>query len=76
MNKDYPLKAEVVRLDGFSAHADRQELIRFVTESNLNIKKIALVHGENSAIEVLEEKLKKKGFDTFIPDSGESLGLS
>jgi len=41
MNKEYPLKARVVRLGGFSAHADKSEMIRFLKESNLKVKKIA-----------------------------------
>jgi Cft2 family RNA processing exonuclease len=44
-NKEYPLKARVVRMGGFSAHADKSELLRFITKSNLRIKNIAVVHG-------------------------------
>jgi len=44
-NKEYPLKARVVKLGGFSAHGDRNELLRFLKQSNLRIKKIAVVHG-------------------------------
>jgi metallo-beta-lactamase family protein len=32
MNKEYPLKARVVRLGGFSAHADKSEMIRLLKE--------------------------------------------
>ena len=29
-NKEYPLKARVVKLDGFSAHGDKNEMLRFL----------------------------------------------
>ena len=46
LNKEYPLKAQVVRLGGFSAHGDKNEMMRFLQESNLEVKRIAIVHGE------------------------------
>ena len=61
-NKEYPLKAHVVRLGGFSAHADKKEMLHFLKNSNLKIKKIALVHGEEDQILSFAEYLKKEGF--------------
>ncbi|MFC1692464.1 MBL fold metallo-hydrolase RNA specificity domain-containing protein [Candidatus Latescibacterota bacterium] len=75
MRKDYPLKAEVVQLDGFSGHADQTELLHFLTKSNLQVKNIALVHGENDSIETLANSLKQKHFSTFIPTEGESFAI-
>jgi metallo-beta-lactamase family protein len=73
MNKEYPLKARVVKLGGFSAHADRDEMHRFLQESNLKIKKIALVHGEEDQILSFEKDLTGKGFDVVVPRRGETL---
>ncbi|MFC1541240.1 MBL fold metallo-hydrolase RNA specificity domain-containing protein [Candidatus Latescibacterota bacterium] len=75
MRKAYPIRAEVVQLDGFSGHADQSEIIRFLTKSNFEIKKIALVHGENESIETLAKKLEELKFSTFIPKEGESLPI-
>ena len=75
MNKDYPLKARVVKLGGFSAHADRDEMYRFLQKSNLNIKKIALVHGEEDQILAFEKDLKGNGFDVMVPKRGETISL-
>jgi metallo-beta-lactamase family protein len=71
-NKDYPLKARVFKLDGFSAHADKNEMLRFLKKSNLKIKKIALVHGEEDQILSFAESLKKEGFSVVVPKQGES----
>jgi len=75
MGKEYPLKAEVVQLDGFSGHADQSELLRFLTQSNLKVKNIALVHGEDDSIETLANFLQQKQFSTFIPTEGESFSI-
>jgi metallo-beta-lactamase family protein len=73
MGKEYPLKARVVKIGGFSAHADRDEMYRFLQKSNLNIKKIALVHGEEDQILAFEKDLKGNGFDVVVPRRGETI---
>ncbi len=72
-NKEYPLKAHVVRLGGFSAHADKNEMLRFLKNSNLKIKKIALVHGEEDQILSFAGFLKNEGFSVVVPKYGESV---
>jgi metallo-beta-lactamase family protein len=72
-NKEYPLKAHVVRLGGFSAHADKNEMLRFLQKSNLKIKKIALVHGEEDQTLSFAGFLKKEGFSVVVPRRGESM---
>jgi metallo-beta-lactamase family protein len=73
MNKEYPLKARVIQIDGFSAHADKSEMHRFLKESNLNIKKIALVHGEESQTLAFSDDLKGNGYDVVVPRLGETI---
>jgi metallo-beta-lactamase family protein len=72
-NKEYPLRAHVVRLGGFSAHADKNEMLRFLKNSNLKIKKIALVHGEEDQILSFAGFLKNEGFSVVVPKYGESV---
>jgi metallo-beta-lactamase family protein len=72
-NKEYPLKARVRKLDGFSAHGDKKEMLRFLKNSNLKIKKIALVHGEEDQILAFAEYLKKEGYSVVVPKYGESI---
>lgn len=73
LNKEYPLKARVEAIDGFSAHADKQEMLRFLEESNLKIKKIALVHGEEDQTLAFADTLRSEGFSVVAPRRGESL---
>jgi len=75
MNKEYPLKARVVSLDGFSAHGDKNEMLRFLKESNLKVKRIALVHGEEEQMNGFAKTLKKEGYKVFMPRAGEGLRI-
>ena len=74
-NKEYPLKAHVVKLGGFSAHGDKEELLRFIRRSNLRIKRIAVVHGEESQSLAFASTLQKEGFDTVVPRFGEAVRI-
>ncbi len=72
-NKEYPLKARVITLGGFSAHGDRDEMTRVVKDSNLSIKKIALVHGEEEQTLGFADYLRGKGFSVDVPFHGQSV---
>ncbi|MGW8192932.1 MAG: MBL fold metallo-hydrolase RNA specificity domain-containing protein [Desulforhopalus sp.] len=72
-NKEYPLKARVITLGGFSAHGDRDEMTRVVKDSNLRIRKIALVHGEEEQILGFADHLRGQGFDIVVPHHGQSV---
>jgi metallo-beta-lactamase family protein len=76
LNKYYPLRARVVQLGGFSAHADRSEMLRFLKESNLDIRKIAVVHGEEAQTLAFMAFLKAEGFEATAPRLGETLQIA
>jgi len=64
------LRAEVVVMNGFSAHADQKDLIEYASDlkSRGPLSKIALVHGEPSAQRVLTDKMKERGLsDVHAP---------
>ncbi len=75
LGKSYPLKARVAKIGGFSAHGDKHELERIITGSNLNIKKIGIVHGEKDQSRAFEKRLQEKGYDTFIPAPGDRVSF-
>jgi metallo-beta-lactamase family protein len=76
LNKEYPLKAHVVKLGGFSAHADKNEMLHFLEKANLNVKRIALVHGEEDQTLSFAEDLTSKGYDVTVPEPGETIHVS
>jgi len=75
LNKVYPLKARVRKLGGFSAHGDRDEMVRFLKKSNLRIKKIAVVHGEEDQSIAFAQHLQNEGFSAFVPNPGETVRI-
>jgi metallo-beta-lactamase family protein len=73
-----PLAAEVVVLDGFSAHADQAGLIDFAeaVRERGKLRRVILVHGEPSAQRVLADHLAKRHFPTVnIPKAGDRIRL-
>ena len=70
------LAAEVVVLNGFSAHADQKELLGFAeaVRSQGKLRQVVLVHGEPPAQAVLMSKLTELGFPTvLVPAAGEKI---
>ncbi|WP_319577039.1 MBL fold metallo-hydrolase [uncultured Desulfobacter sp.] len=76
LGKGYPLKAHVEKIGGFSAHADRHELMQVVAGSNLRIKNIAVVHGEADQSAAFARRLNEKGYNAFIPKPGDRFKLA
>ncbi len=75
LNKAYPLKAHVHQIGGFSAHGDQNEMLTFLKQSNLKIKKIAVVHGEEEQSLAFADILIKEGFDATVPRVGQSMSI-
>lgn len=75
LGKHYPVKARVEQINGFSAHADRDELFSWI-EKIKNVKNVFLIHGEEEAIQdfssFLKERLKS---EIYAPDYLEELPL-
>lgn len=75
LGKEYPLAARVHTMSGLSAHADQNELLTFLTRSNLNIRNTAIVHGEEEQSLALADKLKSMGRNAFVPMTGETVRI-
>ncbi len=75
LGKSYPLRAKVEKIGGFSAHADKHELERIISKSNLQIKKIGIVHGEKEQSAAFAERLQQKGYDVVVPMPGDKISL-
>lgn len=64
------VKAKIHNLSGYSAHADQNDLIQFVTDIPEKPREIRLVHGEDQAKSALAEKLTSLGYNvTWIEGS-------
>lgn len=69
--RHYPLNAEVAVLNSFSGHADYNEITDYIRRlDTTNLKKIFLVHGEQTAQEHLRELLAGAGHAVEIAAPG------
>ena len=69
-----PLRAQVEVLNGYSAHADRAELARWlggVRDASPALGRVFLVHGEPPAQDALVERLTRDGYDVEAPAPGD-----
>jgi metallo-beta-lactamase family protein len=72
----YKLRAEVVIMNGFSSHADHNDLLAFLGPLAAGNPKVRLVHAEIGPAEALARDLTARGFrDVAIPDRGQSVTL-
>lgn len=70
---EIPLRAEVEVLNGYSAHADRGELLRWimgVKERSPSLRHVHLVHGEPEAQDMFAGVVKSRGMDVSAPTPG------
>jgi metallo-beta-lactamase family protein len=75
----HELHAEVVVLDGFSAHADQPELVSFAEAVRAagSLRRVLLVHGEPPAQAALAAVLAQHGFsDLSTPAPGDRVALA
>ena len=69
--RHFPLRAEVVVLNGYSAHADRRELARWLGEvrrTSPSLQGVHLVHGEAEAQDALRAQLTADGYTVTCPE--------
>ena len=59
----FDIRARVHTLSGYSAHADRQNLVNFIKRMRVKPGQVRLVHGEDGAREALQEALRKLGVE-------------
>ncbi len=74
LGEEVAVRARIWTINGFSAHADREELLGWISAASPS-KGLFLVHGEERALESLAEGLRAKGLSPVIPDPGDSVAL-
>ena len=70
----HEVRARIASLDAFSGHADKNELRRYVDALTGDIKKIFVVHGEESQAMAFGERLRamKPKAEVFVPEYKQS----
>ena len=72
LGRTFAVKAEVIALNGLSAHADHGELLRMLGPLAGRTRQVRLVHGESERAEALAAGLRATGFaDVAVPERGD-----
>jgi metallo-beta-lactamase family protein len=67
--KYYTVNARIEILDGLSAHADKNELIDWVSDIHQPPEKVYLIHGEPQSLDMMRVKLNDTyGWNAIIPE--------
>ncbi|WP_051942934.1 MBL fold metallo-hydrolase RNA specificity domain-containing protein [Streptacidiphilus rugosus] len=67
-----PVRAEVVDVPGFSAHADSEEILTWLRGAPQPPKALYVVHGEPEGSERLRDRIEHElGWNAVVPSSGE-----
>jgi len=71
-----PVHARIVQIQGFSAHADRDELLKWLSNLSAHPRHVFITHGEFKAAEQFSDFLREKtGFETSVPSYGTKVRL-
>lgn len=73
--EEVSVKAQLHTLNGFSAHADRDDLLKWASEFP-NKTRFIVVHGEPASAEALALGLKDKGYSARVPAIGDEIDLT
>ncbi len=74
--EEYPLRAEVKAISGFSGHADRDEILNFLEKLRAPPQRTFIIHGEVDQAEGLARHLGKRGHRRVeIPKPGEKFSI-
>ena len=75
--EEYDVRARVMRVEGYSAHADSEELVAWASHlDRQRLQGIFLVHGEKESALGLSGLLHRDGFRAIaIPERGQSFAL-
>jgi metallo-beta-lactamase family protein len=65
--RDVPVKARMIEVEGLSAHADAEDIDRWVRSGPALPTTAFLVHGEPSALSALSDRLAGLGLRTHVP---------
>ncbi len=74
--EEFPLRAEVYELYGYSAHADHTELLRWSGSRAGQVEQVFVIHGEPESAEALANDLRGQGYRRVsVPERNAKISL-
>lgn len=72
----HPVRARIDRISGFSAHADQNELLQWISSIKEPPRRVFITHGEESQAVAFQEFLSgKTGWDCMVPEYEQEIML-
>lgn len=74
----YEVRAEVQMIDGYSAHADREELLAYIAgvKANGTLQRVLCVHGDAPSCQALAQGIRDLGVvDVLVPERMQEVEL-
>ncbi|MFN8584751.1 MAG: MBL fold metallo-hydrolase [Dehalococcoidia bacterium] len=75
LGEEWPVRARIASIDGFSAHADRGELLRWVQSAPAPAPRVFVVHGEDEASGAFAATLRRRRIKATVAAFGETVTL-
>lgn len=75
LGQEWPVRARIASIDGFSAHADRSELLRWVRSAPSPAPRVFVVHGEDEAADSFAAELRRRRVRATVAAFGETVSL-
>ncbi|MDP2719397.1 MAG: MBL fold metallo-hydrolase [Dehalococcoidia bacterium] len=71
LGQTYPVRARIAQVHGFSSHADKEELLKWLTSIENIPRQVFVVHGESEAAKEFGEYIKEKTqWNVMVPQFG------
>ena len=71
-----PIRAKVTNLEMLSAHADSEEIMRWLKTAKTPPKTVFVTHGEPAASDALRHRIEEElGWNCVVPDHGQQVSL-
>ena len=68
LGQEYPVVARIARINGFSAHADKEELFEWLSGLKKPPRKLFVVHGEAESANKFGDYIREKtGWEVVVP---------
>ena len=76
LGENYPVRARIEKIDGFSAHADNDELLKWLKGFKQSPRRVFIVHSEPAGADKFAQLVSQEfGWNVEVPQYGETLQI-
>jgi metallo-beta-lactamase family protein len=75
LGREVQVKSKIEVIEGFSAHADRVGLQKWLKNYSSKPKKVFIIHGDEDQQVALSKTLAKDKYESYIPSLGEEIKI-